>query len=132
MSQNHQLQVFVTSTVTMIKSRILAFFARHDGEIDRFKQQVTDGATGIDRELAQRYPERYKALKQKAGETKTWYEQQIAEQKAHPDRPLPLEPNNRPLTKRMEEFGQNAAQTEQEVRSKIAAKFQSKPPKSEQ
>jgi hypothetical protein len=129
MLENHRLQAFVTNIVAMIKSRILAFFARHDGEIDRFKQQVTDGATEIDRELAERYPERYPALKQRAGETKSWYEQQIAEQKANPDRPLPLAQNDLRLTKRAEELGQTVAQTEREVRSKIAAKFQSQPPK---
>ena len=130
MLENHRLQAFVTNIVTMIKSRILAFFARHDGEIDRFKQQVTDGATEIDRELAERYPERYPALKQRAGETKSWYEQQIAEQKANPDRPLPLDQNNPRLTERMEELGQQVAQTEREVGAKIAAKFRSEPPKS--
>jgi hypothetical protein len=130
MLENNRLQALVTNTVAMIKSRILAFFARHDGEIDRFKQQVTDGATGIDRELAERYPERYPALKRRAGETKSWYEQQIAEQKANPDRPLPLEQNDLRLTKRAEELGQTVAQTEREVRSKIAAKFRSTPPKS--
>lgn len=130
MSENHQLQAFVTNTVTMIKSRILAFFASHDGEIDRFKQQVTDKATALDRELTERYPERYKALNQKASEAKSWYEQQLAEQKANPDRPLPLEQNDLRLTKRMEELGQNVAQTEREVRAKIVAKFHSEPPKS--
>jgi hypothetical protein len=129
MLENNRLQALVTNTVAMIKSRILAFFARHDGEIDRFKQKFTDGATEIDRELAERYPERYSALKQRAGETKSWYEQQIAEQKAHPDRPLPLDQNNRHLTERMEELGQQVAQTEREVGAKIAAKFQSKQPK---
>ena len=129
MLESNRLQAFVTNIVTMIKSRGLAFFARHDGEIDKFKQQVNDGATGIDRELAQRYPERYPALKQKAGETKSWYEQQIAEQKANPDRPLPLAQNDLRLTKRAEELGQTVAQTEREVRAKIAAKFKSEPPK---
>jgi hypothetical protein len=128
MLESNRLQLFVINTVVMIKSRILAFFARHDGEIDRFKQQVTDGATAVDRELAERYPERYGALKQKAGETKSWYKQQIAEQKANPDRPLLLEQNDLRLTKRMEELGQAVAQTEQEVRAKIAAKFRSEPP----
>jgi uncharacterized protein YukE len=130
MSENHQLQVFVTNTVTKIKSRIVAFFASHDSDIDRLKQQVSDRATALDRELTERYPERYKALNQKAGEAKSWYDQQIAEQKANPDRPLPLEQNDLRLTKRMEEIGQTVAQTERTVRSKIAAKFQSEPPKS--
>jgi hypothetical protein len=130
MLENHRFQALVTNTVATIKLRILAFFARHDGEIDRFKQQVTDGATEIDRELAERYPERYPALKRRAGETKSWYEQQLAEQKANPDRPLPLEQNDLGITKRMEELGQNVSQTEREIRAKIAAKFQSEPPKS--
>lgn len=130
MLENHRLQAFVTNTVAMIKSRILAFFAHHDGEIDKFKQQVTDGATEIDRELAERYPERYPALKQRAGETKSWYDQQIAEQKANPDRPLPLEQNDLRLTKRVEELGQTVAQTEREIRAKITTKFRSEPPKS--
>jgi hypothetical protein len=130
MLENNRLQALVTSAVSVIKSRILAFFARHDGEIDKFKQQVTNGATEIDRELAERYPARYAALKRRAGETKSWYEQQIAEQQANPDRPLLLDQNDLRLTKRMEELGQNVAQTEREVRAKIAAKFQSEPPKS--
>jgi hypothetical protein len=138
MLDNNRLQALVTNTAAMIKSRILAFFARHDGEIDRFKQQVTDGATGIVgeaslkeiRELAERYPERYSALKQRAGETKSWYDQQIAEQKANPDRPLPLAQNDLKLTKRAEDLGQTVAQTEREVRAKIAAKFKSAPPES--
>ncbi|MCY7369016.1 MAG: hypothetical protein LH474_12785 [Chamaesiphon sp.] len=129
MLENNRLQALVTNTVTMIKLRILAFFTRHDGEIDRFKQQVTDGATEIDRELAERYPERYAALKQRAGETKSWYDQQIAEQKANPDRPLPLAQNDLQLTKQAEKLGQTVAETEREVRAKIAAKFRSAPPK---
>jgi hypothetical protein len=83
MSENNYLQTLVTSAVAMIKSRILAFFARHDGEIDKFKQQVTNGVTEIDRELAERYPARYTALKQRAGETKNCYKQQITEQQAN-------------------------------------------------
>ncbi len=129
MLENNRLQALVTQTVTMIKLRILAFFASHDGEIDRFKQQVTDGATEIDRELAERYPERYPAIKQRAGETKSWYDQQIVEQKANPDRPLPLAQNDFQLTKQAEKLGQTVAETEREVRAKIAAKFRAVPPK---
>ncbi len=130
MLESNQFQVFVTNIAIAIKSRILAFFSRHEGEIQQFKQQVTDKTTGLDRDLAQRYPDRYPALKQQAEEAKTWYEQQIAEQKANPDRPLLVDQNNRRLTERAEELGQNVAQTEREIRSKIAAQFQPEPPKS--
>jgi uncharacterized membrane protein len=130
MLKNNRLQALITSTAKMIKSRILAFFARHDGEIERFKQQVTESTTKLDGELAQRYPERYPALKQQAGEAKTWYEQQIAEQKANPDRPLLVEQNDRRLAQQMQELGQNVSQTEREVRSQIAAKFRPELPKS--
>jgi hypothetical protein len=130
MLESNRLQVFVTNIATAIKSRILAFFSRHEGEIQQFKQQVTDKTTELDRDLAQRYPDRYPALKQQAGEAQTWYEQQIADQKANPDRPLLIDQNNRGLTKRVEELGQNVAETEREVRSKIAAKLQPETPKS--
>jgi GTP-dependent phosphoenolpyruvate carboxykinase len=130
MLEGNRLQVFVANIATMIKSRILAFFGRHEEEIQQLKQQVTDKTTELDRDLAQRYPERYPALKQQADEAKIWYEQQIAEQKANPDRPLILDQNNRRLTERAEELGQNIAQAEREVRSKIAAKLRSKPPNS--
>lgn len=130
MLESNRLQVLVTNIAIAIKSRILAFFSRHEGEIQQFNQQVTDKATALDRELAQRYSERYSALKQQADEAKTWYEQQIAEQKANPDRPLLVDQNNRRLTERMEELGQNVAQTEREIRSKIATKLRPKTPKS--
>jgi hypothetical protein len=129
MLESNRLQVFVTNIAIAIKSRITAFFSRHEGEIQQLKQQVTDKTTELDRDLAQRYPERYPALKQQADEAKTWYEQQILEQKANPDLPLILDPNNRRLTEQAEELGQNIAQTEREVRSKIAAKLRSETPK---
>lgn len=130
MLESNRLQVLVTNIAIAIKSRIQAFFSRHEGEIQQFNQQVTDKATALDRELAQRYSERYSTLKQQADEAKTWYEQQIAEQKANPDRPLLVDQNNRRLTERMEELGQNVAQTEREIRSKIATKLRPKTPKS--
>jgi hypothetical protein len=130
MLESNRLQVFVTNIAIAIKSRIMAFFSRHEGEIQQLKQQVTDKTTELDRDLAQRYPDRYPALKQQADEAKIWYEQQIAEQKANPDRPLILDQNNRRLTERAEELGQNIAQTEREIRSKIAAKLRSETPKS--
>ncbi len=130
MLENHRLQAFVTNIVTAIKLRTSAFFSRHEVEIDRLKQQVTEGTTELDRELAQRYPERYPALKQRAGETKSWYEQQIAEQKANPDRPLLVDQKDRRLAQQMEELGQKVAQAEREVRAKIAAIFRPEAPKS--
>lgn len=130
MLENNRLQALVTNTVTTIKLRTLAFFAPHDGEIDKFKQQVTEKTTEIDRKLAERYPERYAALKQRVVKTKSWYEQQIAEQKANPDRPLLLEQSDLRITKRMEELGKNIAQTEREVRAKIDAKLHPEAPKS--
>jgi hypothetical protein len=130
MLESNRLQVFVTNIAIAIKSRVLAFFSRHDGDIQQFKQQVTDKTTELDRDLAQRYPDRYPALKQEADEAKAWYEKQISEQKANPDRPLLVDQNNRRLTERAEELGQKVAQTEREVRSKIAAKFQPETPKS--
>jgi hypothetical protein len=130
MLESNRFQLFVTKIATEIKSRILAFFSRHEGEIQQFKQQVTDKTTEIDRDLAQRYPDRYPALKQEADEAKAWYEKQIAEQKANPDRPLLVDQNNLRLTERAEELGQNVSQIEREVRSKIAAKFQPETPKS--
>jgi GTP-dependent phosphoenolpyruvate carboxykinase len=130
MLESNRLQLFVANIATAIKSRIMAFLSRHEGEIEQLKQQVTDKSTELDRNLAQRYPDRYSALKQQADEAKTWYEQQIAEQKANPDRPLLIDRNGHRLTERMEELGQNVAQTEREVRSKIAAKLRSETPKS--
>jgi hypothetical protein len=129
MLESNRLQVFVTNIAIAIKSRILAFFSRHEEELKKLKQQVTDKTTELDRDLAQRYPDRYPALKQEADEAKAWYEKQIAEQKANPDRPLLVDQNNRYLSERMEELGQNAAQTEREIRSKIAAKLRSETPK---
>jgi uncharacterized iron-regulated protein len=130
MLENHRFQALVTSAVAAIKSRILAFFARYDGEIDQLKQQVTAGAAGVDRELAQRYPERYPAIKQQAAEAKSWYDQQIAEQQANPNRPLPVAQTNLHLAEQMEELGQKVAQTEREVKAKIVAKLGAEAPKS--
>ncbi len=127
--ESNRLQVFLTDIAKAIKTRIMAFLSRHEGEIEQLKQQVTDKSTELDRNLAQRYPDRYPALKQQADEAKTWYEQEIAEQKANPDRPLLVDQNNHRLTERIEELGQNVAQTEREVRSKIAAKLRSETPK---
>jgi uncharacterized protein YukE len=129
MLESNRFQVFLTNIAVAIKSRILAFSSRYEGEIEQLKQQVTDKSTELDRKLAQRYPDRYSALKQQAEEAQTWYEQQIAEQKANPDRPLLVDQNGHRLTERMEELGQNVAQTEREVRSKIAAKLRSETPK---
>jgi uncharacterized protein YukE len=130
MLESNRFQAFVTNIAVAIKSRILAFSSRYEGEIQQLKQQVTDKSTELDRKLAQRYPDRYSALKQQAEEAKTWYEQEIAEQKANPDRPLLVDQNGHRLTERIEELGQNVAQTEREVRSKIAAKLRSETPKS--
>ncbi len=138
MSENNRVQAVVTNIAMAIKYRVLAFFNRHEGEIQQFKRQVTDKTTELVGEaslkeirgLAQRYPERYSALKQQASQAQTWYEQQLTEQKANPDRPLLVDQNNHRLTGKMEELGRNVAQTEREVRSKIAAKLQSKTPKS--
>jgi ATPase subunit of ABC transporter with duplicated ATPase domains len=130
MLESNRLQVFLTDIAKAIKTRIMAFLSRNEGKIEELKQQVTDKSTELDRNLAQRYPDRYSALKQQAEEAKTWYEQQIAEQKANPDRPLLVDQNNHRLTERIEELGQNVAQTEREVRSKIAAKLRSETPKS--
>jgi ATPase subunit of ABC transporter with duplicated ATPase domains len=129
MLESNRFQLFVANIATTIKSRIMAFSSRYEGETEQLKQQVTDKSTELDRNLAQRYPDRYSALKQQAEEAQTWYEQQIAEQKANPDRPLLVDQNNRRLSERIEELGQNVAQTEREVRSKIAAKLRSKTPK---
>jgi hypothetical protein len=93
MLESNRLQVFFTDIANAIKSRIMAFLSRNEGKIEELKQQVTDKSTELDRNLAQRYPDRYSALKQQAEEAKTWYEQQIAEQKANPDRPLLVERN---------------------------------------
>jgi hypothetical protein len=138
MLESNRFQVFLTDIAVAIKSRILAFSSRYKGENQQLKQQVTDKSTELVgeaslkeiRNLAQRYPDRYSALKQQAEEAKTWYEQQIAEQKANPDRPLLVDQNGHRLTERIEELGQNVAQTEREVRSKIAAKLRSETPKS--
>jgi uncharacterized protein YukE len=130
MLESNRFQVFITNIAVAIKSRILAFSDHYEGEIQQLKQQVTDKSTELDRKLAQRYPDRYSALKQQAEEAKTWYEQEIAEQKANPDRPLLVDQNGHRLTERIEELGQNVAQTEREVRSKIAAKLRSETPKS--
>jgi uncharacterized protein YukE len=130
MLESNRFQAFVTNIAVAIKSRILAFSSRYEGEIQQLKQQVTDKSTELDRKLAQRYPDRYSALKQQAEEAKTWYEQEIAEQKANPDRPLLVDQSGHRLTERIEELGQNVAQTEREVRSKIAAKLRSETPKS--
>ena len=130
MLDNHRLQVLVTNAATKFKSRVRAFLARHDGEIAQFKQQATAKTTELDRQLAQRYPARYPALKQQAGEAKIWYDQQIAEQQADPDRPSLVEQNDRRLADRMQDFGQSVSQTERKVRAKIAAKLRPEPPKS--
>jgi uncharacterized protein YukE len=130
MLESNRLQVFLTDIAKAIKTRIMAFLSRNEGKIEELKQQVTDKSTELDRNLAQRYPDRYPALKQQAEEAQTWYEQQIAEQKANPDRPLLVDQNGHRLTERMEKLGQNVAQTEREVRSKIAAKLRSETPKS--
>jgi predicted Holliday junction resolvase-like endonuclease len=130
MLESNRLQIFFTDIAKVIKTRIMAFLSRNEGKIEELKQQVTDKSTELDRNLARRYPDRYLALKQQAEEAKTWYEQEIAEQKANPDRPLLVDQNNHRLTERIEELGQNVAQTEREIRSKIAAKLRSETPKS--
>jgi hypothetical protein len=126
MLEHPRFQAFMKKLVESLRQRILALFARHEPKIQQFQQQVKEGATTLDRDLTELYPDRYPALKEKAGEAKNWYDQQIAEQKANPDRPLPADQNYRDFAQRMGELGQKAAQTEEELRSQIATKLRTK------
>jgi acetyl-CoA carboxylase alpha subunit len=129
MLENNRLQVVIKNIATMIQNRVLAFLSHHEGKIQQFKQQVSNKTTEFDSDLAQRYPEQYSALKQQANQAKTWYEQQITDQKAHPERPLFIDRNNHQITEQMKQIGQNAAQAEQDIRSRIAAKLRPEEPK---
>jgi hypothetical protein len=130
MLDHPRLQALINSVKEFFRQKILGLFAPHESKIQEFKQQVTEGATTLDRDLTELYPDRYPAIKQKVGEAKSWYDEQIAEQKANPDRPFAVDQNYQQIAQRMEEFGQKVASTEKEVKAKIASQLPANKPKS--
>lgn len=130
MLDNPRVQALIKSVGEFFRHKILGLFAPHESKIQEFKQQVVEGATTLDRDLTELYPDRYPALKEKVGEAKSWYDRQIAEHQANPDRPFTVDQNYREIEQRMEEFGQKVATAEKEVKAKIASKLPTDTPKS--